>query len=81
MTMTTTMSTEIDPECPHGLGDPAWCSVCKHGPTKPEPVEVVSDPLRAKYAGNCPECDLPIFVGTWIVKLSNERYIHERCAP
>lgn len=22
-------------ECPHGLGDPAWCVTCKDGPSKP----------------------------------------------
>lgn len=67
-------------ECPHGMEDPAWCSLCKRGPTKPEPVTVVAR-FPARYDGQCPGCDLPIKVGQLVAKLSNDTYVHEGCAP
>jgi len=68
-------------ECPHGMGDPDWCSICKHGPTKPEPL-MTRFQFIARYEGTqCPECDLPIAVGQLAAKLSDNRTVHNGCAP
>ena len=44
-------------ECPHGL-EPAWCSTCKHGPTRPAPRVVTYGGLfRSRYEGTrCAAC-------------------------
>lgn len=68
-------------ECPHGMPDPAWCSTCKHGVGPRPRVTVVERPrFRARYDGQCPDCDLPIGVGQWIVQLSTGAFVHEGCA-
>jgi hypothetical protein len=73
-------------ECPHGLGSPAFCSVCKHGPSKDarvqgEPEKVMSR-FTAGFEGHCRECNLPIMPGQTIAKLMpSERYVHGHCAP
>ncbi len=41
-------------DCPHGLGDAAWCDICKHGVPAKQP-EVVS----------CRSCGAEIMWGTW----------------
>lgn len=67
-------------ECPHGL-DQRWCSVCLRGP-KPRPVAVtVEATFEARYAGQCPACNLPITVGQTICRLSDESYVHQDCSP
>lgn len=68
-------------ECPHGMGDPSWCSVCKHGVTKPEPAPTVEATFRARYDGVCPTCDDLIDAGSMVHKLSNDRYVHLGCQP
>ena len=65
-------------ECPHGMGDPAWCSICKHGPVKVERPEIVAT-FRARYDGDCRGCSLPISVGQIVHKLSNDAYVHQGC--
>lgn len=64
-------------ECIHGLDD-AWCSICKHGPTMPESVTIEAT-FSARFNGDCTSCDLPIYVGQTIHKLSNGRYVHRGC--
>ncbi len=60
------------------MDDPAWCSTCKHGPTRPE-VPTVEVRFVARFEGHCGVCDFPIRAGQKIAKLSNDRYIHEEC--
>lgn len=50
--------TAVDVECPHGMDDPSWCSVCKHGVSRPTKRERRSTqpPFKAKFDGVCPEC-------------------------
>ena len=70
-------------ECPHGL-EPAWCSVCKHGPTRP-PVIKYGGPFQANYAGTCGECREPIAAGDWVAhRFADEDgtgYVHLACIP
>jgi hypothetical protein len=42
-------------ECIHGLGDPAWCSVCKHGPTVPPATGAPTDDGRVVLLDTTPE--------------------------
>ncbi len=67
-----------DDECKHGL-DPAWCAACKEGPKRNEP-ERVDYTFRAKYEGQCPECDLPITLGQAVAKTTRGRVLHGWCA-
>lgn len=73
-------------ECPHGLGSPEFCSVCKHGPAKDSRVQGEPERIVARFIagfeGHCRECDLPIAPGQSIAKLMpSERYVHADCAP
>lgn len=66
-------------ECKHGL-DPATCSICLHGVSRPAPPPTVLAVFRARYDGQCGECNLPISPGQWVAHLSNDRNIHKVCA-
>jgi hypothetical protein len=68
----------INEECVHGLTT-MTCSSCRH-PYRPPEKPTVEAIFTARYPGQCNECNLPIVVGAWIAKLSNESYVHERCA-
>lgn len=73
------MSTIEEDECPHGMEDPSWCSICKH---KGDIVVVVDDDeynFTARFDGHCGECNLPISVGQRCRHLSNGRNVHENC--
>lgn len=66
-------------ECIHGL-DTDWCATCKHGPARAE-RESVEVTFRARYEGDCNGCDLPIYVGQVVHRLSSGRYVHRGCEP
>jgi hypothetical protein len=66
-------------ECPHGL-DEAWCSTCKH-PYKPPEKPTMEFGLIARFGGQCGECNLPIYMGQHIAKMSDDTYRHYECAP
>lgn len=72
-------------ECPHGMDDPAWCSVCKHGPTKPSAVEYAPLAWPARYEGRCARCDSHIYVGdliaTRFVDGDPSGWVHAECRP
>jgi hypothetical protein len=83
-------------ECIHGLDTPAWCSICRHGPTAPraglhpdtpdDDCEQMSQLLcdgvfGARHPGHCPGCNLPIHVGQPIARWSDRRYRHDGCTP
>lgn len=72
--------------CTHGMPTPAACVDCMlDGPVAPPKraprVAVVGVPSPARFPGHCNGCNLPICVGDAIVRLSNDTYRHERCAP
>ena len=69
------------PECIHGL-DSEHCTICLHGITPRETVRVVAQ-SRTEFDNTfpCPGCDLPIYAGEFIVKLSNGGYVHSGCRP
>ena len=70
-----------DEECPHGLGDPAWCSVCLKRTTLPE--ETFGDPFLASYRGKCHDCHEAIDVGDSICRRFEDGIsfgvVHEEC--
>ena len=70
-------------ECPHGLGDPEWCSVCKNKDALPPEIVFVG-PFAAKFGGRCQMCRQPISVGDDIklMKIDGENsgVVHEDCA-
>ena len=72
-------------ECPHGMDDPDWCSICKHGVTRP-----VTKPrygpaiITARFDGQCVECNLPVMPGHLVTaREDNERvaWVHVGCVP
>lgn len=75
---------ELIVECPHGLDDPAWCSICKNGPSEPDEVIALGQPFAAKFGGDCPACDSGdgvIRQGDQIQKWSDQIYRHVGCRP
>lgn len=73
--------TAVDAECPHGLGDPSWCSVCKHGAAQHPRRERRSTqpPFRAKFEGTCPECRHVIQAGALVRRCTSDEYVHAGC--
>lgn len=66
-------------ECPHGMEDPNWCSLCKHK----DDIVVVDDSeyeFIAKYDGWCPECRSDIKPGDACVHRTNGQNVHQECA-
>jgi hypothetical protein len=70
-----------DIECVHGME--YGCSICsgKDRASKRAEAEEVEFGYRAKYEGQCPECDLPIVVGQQCVKTTKDRNLHADCLP
>lgn len=68
--------------CPHGFPSPKSCTDCMYedglGPD-PKPPVTVEYYFDARFASQCPICNLGIHEGECIAKLSNETYVHERC--
>lgn len=69
-----------DTECPHGLGEPAWCSTCQTGPTRPP--KPMGHAWPARYPGRCfgKGCGEAIEEGQPIVLMTDGTYRHEECA-
>lgn len=70
-----------DPECVHGLGDPAWCTIC-NGTTSRAAAEAarVVHRMSARYNGRCQTCSTPIDVGDHIAVLASGAVICDACA-
>ena len=69
-------------ECIHGLGPVEACTIC-NGRDKREAAEQAEQPRHfpAKFASQCPECDLPIAVGQIVAWLPEHRATHADCWP
>jgi hypothetical protein len=69
-------------ECPHGIPDADWCSICKHGPStvKADDVERQTT-ITATFDSSCPSCDDPILAGQATTRWSDDQWRHEGCAP
>lgn len=74
------MPDDLD-ECHHGL-PPEACSLCLHPPRRPE-SDQIEYTFSAKFDGQCPICDLPIYIGQTVSRLMpSTRVVHfEGCAP
>lgn len=64
-------------ECPHGMEDPSWCSICKH--KGDIIVEIVEYSFDAKYEGFCEGCKELIEIGQPCVHLSTGKNVHREC--
>jgi hypothetical protein len=58
-----------DVECIHGME--YGCSICGSKEVRRAEPEGVRFSYRAKYEGQCPECDLPIVRGQQCIKTTN----------
>ena len=70
--------------CAHGFPSPLSCIDCMNDEgvgAEPAPEVTVEFVFCARFASQCPGCNLGIYEGERIAKLSNESYVHERCAP
>ena len=71
--------------CTHGMPSPASCIECmEDGPVMPpsaQPQVEVEAVLVARFDGHCSRCNLPIHIDQYIVRLSDDRYVHAGCAP
>ena len=68
--------------CPHGYPSPLLCLDCIEDQgvgAPPRESESMVAVFPARFAGQCPECDLPIVEGERIVKTTRDRYLHSRC--
>lgn len=54
----------------------------EEGPVKPyiPPASpTITATFAARYEGDCRRCDLPIYLGETIHRLSDDSYVHEGC--
>ena len=65
-------------ECPHGMEDPSWCSLCSQPSVLDELQGDISRPFAARYDGHCEECNLPVRVGERLVMFAGVAF-HEKC--
>lgn len=60
------------------------CTDCNRSSRPPSLPEADSVPIRARYDGQCPECDLPIIAGKSRIVLRRREWgnsaVHETCA-
>jgi len=82
------MPTPEDDECRHGM-NPSWCSTCKNlaavrsvrfAPS----LTVLARLHSSQFPGDCDQCNLPIYEGSPIAKVTDgswERWVHAYCAP
>lgn len=75
------MSFTADAECIHGM-EPDWCSLCKVAVATSAQVPIVDGPtVRARYAGQCGGCNLPLRNGELIQHWTDGQWRHEGCTP
>ena len=70
-------------KCPHGMPSYWSCEECLYGEAPPPPPpKVKAKPVSrftAKYDGHCDGCNLGIYVGQLIIRMSDDRYVHDGC--
>lgn len=67
-------------DCPHGLPEPAWCSICRDGPQLSRPSDINREvTITARHGGHCDWCERPIDIGDPITMWSDGRWRHEEC--
>lgn len=76
-----------DDECPHGMGDPAWCTLCNGRDAREAQLAASmritrapgSYPLNARFPGTCAVCAHGYLRGALIVKTQADRWAHAAC--
>lgn len=70
----------MDEECVHGLGDPAWCTICNGRENRQGSLEkTIQYTFKAKFNSKCNWCGESIEVGDFIVRTALDDYICEEC--
>lgn len=69
--------------CGHGMPSPASCVECMAEGNlppapRPSPLKVVQR-FTARFGGQCRSCNLPIFEGQPIARMSDDTYRHTSC--
>jgi len=79
--ITEPINDEPDVECVHGMGDPAWCTIC-NGRESRERAELARavHSISARRYGHCQKCHDEIEVGDTITLLGDGRWVCEGCA-
>lgn len=73
------MMKTLPEECTHGL-EPAWCTLCLHGPPKRDTRPYRKGPaFEARYESRCIGCGEGIRPGDQICKFTDDSYRHETC--
>lgn len=80
------MPADID-ECLHGMGDPAWCTLCNGRDQRAAQLEQTQAGTRdrdvpvinAQRESECPLCHLTISVGARIARNQLGRWAHANC--
>lgn len=69
-------------ECPHGMENSAWCSICKNKGALVLELDGQDDEYDfiAKYSGYCRECKSDIDPGDMCRHLETGQNVHKACA-
>jgi len=68
-----------DEECPHGLGEPAWCVLC-NGRDKREAARALSPAYRFRAGfDSTVDCGHAVVQGELLTRLENNRIVCEDC--
>ncbi len=68
-------------ECPHGMEDPSWCSICKHKDDLIVPRDGADSEYNfvARFKSHCTICRNPIDIGDDCVHLPGRGNFHVSC--
>lgn len=66
-------------ECIHLIFPASACTIChpREVPTLPESYEGT---MIAKFDGQCPDCNLPIYAEHSVIRKRRGKWLHKRCA-
>lgn len=67
-------------ECIHLIFPAAYCTICHPKKIEPPPDETEGRTMIAKFDGQCPDCNLPIYALTSTIKKRKGKWLHKRCA-
>lgn len=69
---------EPDDDCIHGLGPKSACVIC-NGTIAAKPRREPERTFRARFDGQCAECNLPIYIGQLITWRPGDAPRHNDC--
>lgn len=70
----------MEEECIHGLGDPAWCTICNGRKAREDAMKWnIEYVFQAKFDSVCDNCSTGILEGDTIAKTSGGLYVCSTC--